>query len=228
MDAVSTNSEDQEQDEPLGAMADTDTELDNSRALPRLPASSSNDVPDLHPADFPPPSFNADEIYTDPPPFPHDPELQPEPIGYYGDVPIFGYNGDGSRVIGILDDPASARLSSTPVTTCINRGCARPRNGGWLTCCSFCGLSYSHSNQCNDRCNLPQPPPRHRAVDNRPMPTEVWVLPTGTCYHYNGTCRHFQDALGTRGSRRLRKCVICRDGPSPAAETLIDNDAYWE
>ena len=105
-----------------------------------------------------------------------NPNADPNPLMDYGDE---GENFDPPVPMPIFDgedfETDSESSSSHHYLPCATPGCSRPRNHPYRTCCRYCPVTYSHSNECQERCgyphinrlfpDAPQPPPHGQRPD---------------------------------------------------------------
>ena len=142
----------------------------------------------------------------------------PNPLMDYGDE---GDDFDPPVPMPIVDDSDGDTSSSSShhYLPCTTPGCSRPRNHPYRTCCRYCPITYSHSNECQERCgyphinrlfpDAPQPPPNGQRPDIVvEYPQRVAVTRTGYRYHFNPNCTYFRQENGP-GGRMLQPCQHC-------------------
>ena len=131
---------------------------------------------------------------------------------------VVGDEFDPPQPMPIIDEFSDSDSSSSHhFDRCTTPGCSRPRNLPYRTCCQFCPATYSHSDQCQQRCGYP-PINRLRLDDGQAAPRQpdiaieipqrVAVTQTGSRYHFNSRCAYFRQEDGPRG-RMYTPCQIC-------------------
>ena len=203
-----TNDELDQWDEPPEIILDgVDVrELPNFQEVMRRPRTT-----DLNAADFPPPEdpgrSTSPELLDIPDPDESEEARDASAAQPAEDDDFWMDAGNGGRI---------NRIDPPPI--CTNPGCSRHSNPPHTTCCRYCGETYSHSNECNERNHLPPLPPRTERVRvrhtaTRVYPDPIWTLPRGEKYHFNPNCRFFSQASRSSHGRSFQACAICSTEP---------------